>query len=108
MGRNVLHNKVPRRVRRQGYRVFLGGIQSGIPQNPLACKKRKADFDSLVAKCISRDLLTTDMIRKFSRQARSSMLTYSSLQFNHKDKGQEQVMSNNTFTHTKIENMKKC
>jgi hypothetical protein len=35
------------------------------------------------------------------------MLTYSSLQFIHEDKGQEQVMMNNTFTHTKIENMKK-
>jgi hypothetical protein len=35
------------------------------------------------------------------------MLTYSSLQFIHEDKGQEQVMTNNTFAHTKIENMKK-
>ncbi len=35
------------------------------------------------------------------------MLTYSSLQFIHEDKGQEQVMTNNTFTQTKIENMKK-
>ncbi len=70
-------------------------------------KKGKANFDSLVAKCISRDLLTTDRIRKFSRQARSYMLTYSSLQFIHEDKGQEQVMMNNTFTHTKIKNMKK-
>jgi hypothetical protein len=34
------------------------------------------------------------------------MHTYSSLQFIHKDKGQEQVMTNNTFTLTKIENMK--
>jgi hypothetical protein len=74
---------------------------------PLACKKGKANFDSLVAKCISRDLLMTDRIRKFSQQARSYMLTYSSLQFIHEDKGQEQVMTNNTFTHTKIENMKK-
>ena len=73
----------------------------------LACKKGKANFDSFIAKCILRDLLTTDRICKLSRRAHSYMLTYSSLQFIHKDKGQKQVMTNNTFTHTKIKNMKK-
>ena len=97
MGTNMSHNKEPRRVRRRGYRVFLGGIQSGIPQISIGMKKGKANFDSLVARCISRDLLTTDRIRKFSRRARSYMLTYSSLQFIHEDKGQEQVVTNNTF-----------
>ncbi len=57
---------------------------------------------SLVTKCISRDLLTTDRIHKFSRRARSYMVTYSSLQFIQEDKGQEQVMMNNTFIHTKL------
>jgi hypothetical protein len=78
-----------------------------IPQISIGMQKGKATFDSLIAKCISRDLLTTDRIRKFSRRAHSYMLTYSSLQFIHEDKGQQQVMTNNTFTHTKIENMKK-
>ncbi len=48
-----------------------------------------------------------DRIHEFSRQARSYMLTYSSLQFIHEDKGQKQVTTNNSCTHTNIENMKK-
>jgi hypothetical protein len=62
---------------------------------------------ALLQKCISRDLVLTERIQKFSRQARSYMLTYFSLQLFHKDKGQEQVMTNSIITHTKIENMKK-
>jgi hypothetical protein len=91
----------------EGIEYSWGASKAVYRRYPLACKKGKANFDSLVAKCISRNLLTTDRIRKFSRRARSYMLTYSSLQFIHEDKGQEQVMTNNTFTHTKIENMKK-
>ncbi len=34
---------------------------------PLASKKGKDNFDKLIVKCISRDLLTTDRIQKFSR-----------------------------------------
>jgi hypothetical protein len=91
----------------EGIKYFWGASKAVYHRYPSACKKGKANFDSLVAKCISRGLLTTDRICKFSRQARSYMLTYTSLQFIHRDKGQEQVMTNNTFTHTKIENMKK-
>jgi hypothetical protein len=91
----------------EGIEYSWGASKAVYRRYPLASKKGKANFDSLVAKCISRDLLTTNRIRKFSRRARSYMLTYSSLQFIHEDKGQEQVMTNNTFTHTKIENMKK-
>jgi hypothetical protein len=91
----------------EGIEYSWGASKAVYRKYPLACKKGKANFDSLVAKCISRDLLTTERIRKFSQRARSYMLTYSSLQFIHKGKGKDQVMTNNTFTHTKIENMKK-
>ena len=90
----------------EGIEYSWGASKAVYRRYPLACKKGKANFDSLVAKCISRDLLTMDRIRKFSQRARSYMLTYSSLQFIHEDKGQEQVMMNNTFTHTKIKNIK--
>jgi hypothetical protein len=91
----------------EGIEYSWGASKLVYHKYPFACKKGKANFDSLVAKCISRDLLTTERICKFSRRARSYMLTSSSLQFIHKGKGQHQVMTNNTFTHTKIENMKK-
>ncbi len=91
----------------EGIELSWGASKAVYRKYPLACKKGKANFDSLVAKCISRDLLTTERIRKYSQRARSYMLTYSSLQFIHEGKGQDQVMTNNTFTYTKIEKMKK-
>ncbi len=39
--RGLDHNEVPRRVRRGGYRVFLGGIQSGIQQISIGMQKRE-------------------------------------------------------------------
>jgi hypothetical protein len=91
----------------EGIEHSWGASKAVYRKYPLASKKGKANFGSLVAKCITRDLLMMERIRKFSRRARSYMLTYSSLQFIHEGKGQDQVMTNNAFTHTKIENMKK-
>jgi hypothetical protein len=88
----------------EGIEYSWGASKAVYQKCPLACKKGKANFDSLVA---SRDLLTTERIRKFSRQARSYMLTYFSLQFIHEYKGHKQVMTNRIITHTNIENMKK-
>ncbi len=48
-----------------------------------------------------------EILTEVLRSADGYKRTYSSLQFIHEDKGQEQVMTNNTITHTKIENMKK-
>ncbi len=59
----------------EGIEYSWGASKAVYRRYPLACKKRKANFDSLVAKCISRDLLTMDRIRYFSRRARSYMLT---------------------------------
>jgi hypothetical protein len=42
---------------------------------PLALKKTTSDFLALVDQCISRDVLTIHMIRKFSKRARSYMET---------------------------------
>jgi hypothetical protein len=67
----------------------------------------KENFDKLVSKCISRELLTNDRVRKFSRRARSNMLTYKSLDYIHEDGDEEGKMTSNTITHTKIESMKK-
>ncbi len=64
---------------REGIEYSWGASKAVYRRYPLACKKGKANFDSLIVKCISRDLLTTDRICKFSRRAHSFMLTYSSL-----------------------------
>ncbi len=46
---------------------------------PLVSKKGKRNFNALVSKCISRDVLTKDQVQRFCKRARSYMLTYKSL-----------------------------
>jgi hypothetical protein len=41
---------------------------------PLVSKKGKRNFDALALKCISRDVLTKDQVRRFCKRARSYML----------------------------------
>ena len=71
---------------------------------PLYSKKGKGNFLCLVSKCISQDVLTTDLIRKFSRRARNYMLTYESLEFVGDD-GDRQNM--NTISNSRIQNLQK-
>jgi hypothetical protein len=47
---------------------------------PLSSKRGKQNFDALVSKCISRMVLTEDIVQKFSQRVRSYMLTYKSLE----------------------------
>jgi hypothetical protein len=54
----------------EGIKYSWGASKAVYRRYLLACKKGKANFDSLIAKWISRDLLTMDRIRKFSRRAR--------------------------------------
>ena len=46
---------------------------------PLNSKKGKASFKVLVNECASRDVLTTDTVRKLSRRARSYICAYYAL-----------------------------
>jgi hypothetical protein len=50
----------------EGIEYSWGASKAVYHKYLLACKKGEANFDSLVAKCISKDLLTTERIRKFS------------------------------------------
>ena len=72
---------------------------------PLVSKKGKRNFDALVLKCISRDVLTKDQVRRFCKRARSYMLTYKSLELSDKNNNGDEIVNNVTLT--KIENMKK-
>ena len=49
-------------------------------RHPLAAKKGRDNFTALVDKCISRELITVQMVWKFSRRARGYMLTYRALE----------------------------
>ena len=54
----------------EGIEYSWGASKAVYRRYLLACKKGKANFDSFIAKCILRDLLTTDRICK-CRQAHS-------------------------------------
>jgi hypothetical protein len=83
----------------EGIEYAWGAAKSLYRRQPLASKRSKASFEDLVARCISRDALTIELIRKFSRRARSYMLTYKSLEMK-RELGAD-------MTHSKIEAMQK-
>jgi len=77
----------------------------------LASKKGKEKVVDLMLKCTSREVLTTEMIRKFSRRARSYMLSYKALEIV-REEGREEGMGDEVdisldITHKQIENMQK-
>jgi hypothetical protein len=75
---------------------------------PLSSKKGTQNFDALVSKCISRTVLTKDVVRKFSQRARSYMLRYKSLELEDTNKNIEtKNETTNLITLVKIESMKK-
>lgn len=70
-------------------------------RNPLSAKKGKINFDALVNKCISREVISVDMVRKFSKRARGYMLAYRALE------SDEMTEEPTEITHKMIEKMKK-
>jgi hypothetical protein len=76
-------------------------------RHPLASKKGKEKIVDLIAKCTSREVLTTEFIRKFSRRARSYMLTYKSLEIVGEGSKDQSNMKSNDISHRQIENMQK-
>ena len=73
---------------------------------PLSIKKGKENFDKLVTKCLSRDTITRDIVRKFSARARRYMVTYQSLDMMKKD-GTDPLGEGHQISHQRIENMMK-
>ncbi len=71
-------------------------------------KKGKEKYINLVLKCTSRLVLTADLIRKFSRQARSYMLTYKwLLEIVGEHSNNQSDKKSTDITHKQIENMQK-
>ena len=57
----------------------MGLLQVYLPTEPSICKKGKDSFVVLVRKCLSREFITTELVRKFSKRARKYMLAYQAL-----------------------------
>ena len=95
----------------EGIEYSWGAAKAMYRRYPLASKKGKEKFVDLVLKCTSREVLTTEMIRKFSRRARSYMLSYKALEIVGEE-GREEGTGHKVdilfdITHKQIENMQK-
>ncbi|KAL7523118.1 hypothetical protein ACHAXR_000032, partial [Thalassiosira sp. AJA248-18] len=87
----------------EGVEYTWGFSKSVYRRHPLAAKKGRDNFIALVDKCISRELITAEMVRKFSGRARGYMLAYNLLETDEmKEKGEP-----TEITHKMIEKMKK-
>jgi hypothetical protein len=86
----------------EGVKYSWGGGKSTLLETSTCLKKGKTNFDALVATCISRDVLTKELIQKISHQARSYMVTYKTLEIS-----KDQSESGSNITLNKIENTKK-
>ena len=91
----------------EGNEYSWGAAKAAYQRYPLASKKGKDKFVDLVTKCTSRSILTMDLICKFSRQARSYMLTYKSLEIVNEGSKDQGNKKSNDITHKHIENMQK-
>ena len=79
----------------------MGVSKSLYRHHPLAAMKGRDNFIALVDKCISRDLITVNMVRKFSKRAGGYMLAYRALE-------SDEMKHNQTdITHQIIGKMKK-
>ena len=88
----------------EGIEYSWGLAKAMYRKKPLESKKGKDNFHSLVHKCISRNLINVEMVRKFSKRAREYMLTYMYFEENNSDTNDGVPVN---ITCTKIEKMKK-
>ena len=63
----------------EGIKYFWGYSKSLYRRHTFSEKKGKEKFDALVDKCISRDLITMNMVSKFRKRSRGYMLAYRAL-----------------------------
>jgi hypothetical protein len=103
-GRAVITTKYHCEYAGEGIEYSWGYSKAMYRRAPLRRKKGKQNFDSLVAKCISREMISKDMVRKFSKRARQYMVGYKLMEMdaNTKDECQQKLISQ-----CKIERMKK-
>lgn len=88
----------------EGIEYAWGASKAKYRRHPIEAKKGKANFLKLLDYCISRGVLTTDLMRKYSKRARSYMCVYKDLEMRELH---EQTEGDNEITYNKIESMKK-
>ena len=86
----------------EGIEYTWGFIKSLYRRHPYAMKKGKENFEKLLLKCLSREVVTTEIVRKFSRRARAYMETYIVLDMNEGNDSKD-----SPIPHRKIEQLKK-
>eukprot|EP00956_Cyclotella_meneghiniana_P036504 scaffold126502_cov47-Cyclotella_meneghiniana.AAC.1 len=95
----------------EGIEYSWGYSKSLYRRHPLAAKQDKDSFHKLVDKCTSREYITIDMVRKFSKRARDYMQAYIALETMNKDEENNETQptedNNARVTRQMIEKMKK-
>ena len=91
----------------EGIEYTWGLMKCFYRRQPLSQKKTKANFFSLVDRCLSRELMTKDMVRKFSKRARDYMQAYRAFETDEMKEGMVEDGKVLTITHKMIEKMKK-
>ncbi len=65
---------------REGIEYLWGLSKAMYRRYPLVSKKGKQNFDALVSKCISKDVLTKEQVWRFCKRVKSYMLMYKSFE----------------------------
>ena len=92
----------------EGIEYSWGFAKSLYRRQPLERKKSLQDFLNLVKECISREVLSVDLIRKFSKRARSYMETYKVMEKEAEIKKTDDNSSDDApIPHKRIEMLKK-
>ena len=104
-GKALITTKYHAEFAGEGIEYSWGLSKAMYRKYPLVSKNGKQNIDALVSKCISRDVLTKEQVRRFCKRARSYMLTYKSVELSDKNNNGDEIVNNVTLT--KIENMKK-
>ncbi len=91
----------------EGIEYSWGYSKSLYRRSPLKMKRGKEQFDKLVSYCISRETMTRELVRRFSKRARQYMLSYQALdlqaQRNHSGTTND---CNQSISYQQIEKMK--
>ena len=80
----------------------MGILKKSVSEIPPWSKKSKESFLKLVKYCISREVITKDLVRKFSKRARDYMVTYKSLELR---EAEEDIGEGGEISQHKIETL---
>ncbi len=92
---------------REGIEYSWGASKAIYCRYPLVAKKGKEKFVDFDLKCMPREVLTTELIRKFSWRACNYMLSYKALEIVGEEWRGDEIDGSLDMTHKQIESMQK-